>query len=130
MTNERQDFEGHTRKLLEASVDDLDGRIRSRLTQARYRALAELQHPQRASWWQWAPASAVAAVAVLAIALWAGSEYRTSAPVARATTFEDLELLVDNDVFDFVDEAPGADSYEFFEWAAVAADDGVASMGT
>jgi negative regulator of sigma E activity len=105
------DFEKRTQEVLEESVGRLDGRTRSRLTQARHAALAQLEQPARHWWRSYVPAGAAAAVAVLAVVMW-------SVPMKQQPTggpVEDLELLADADAPDFVDDG---EDLEFYEWAA------------
>ena len=105
------EFEKRTQEVLEDSIARLDGRTRSRLTQARHAALAQLEQPARHWWRSYVPAGAAAAVAVLAVVMW-------SAPLSQppaASPVEDMELLADSDAPDFVDDG---DDLEFYEWAA------------
>jgi hypothetical protein len=115
-------LERRTRALLEQSAANLDGHVRSRLTQARHAALDERRRSRaRRAWLSWAPAGAVAA-AVLGVLL-----YVRQGPVgqgpgllpATATTTDDLELLADADGIQLAEDAG---DYEFYEWAAAAAD--------
>jgi negative regulator of sigma E activity len=105
------DFEKRTHEVLEESAGRLDGRTRSRLTQARHAALAQLEKPARHWWRSYVPAGAAAAVAVLAVFMWSGPE--TQAPAASPV--EDMDLLADSDAPDFMDDG---DDLEFYEWAA------------
>lgn len=105
------DFEKRTQEVLEESAGRLDGRTRSRLTQARHAALAQLTQPARHWWRAYVPAGAAAAVAVLAVVIWSGQSVR--APTAGPV--EDMELLADADAPDF---AADGDDLEFYEWAA------------
>ncbi len=122
------EFEDRTRATLEASVERLDARTRSRLNQARQRALAEAEaaaEAREASPWQrlmrpggWVPAGVVAAAALIAVTLWVSPGGIDRAPQQarfEATTFDDLDLLADADV---VDLEAGITDYEFYEWAA------------
>ena len=104
------DLEKRTQEVLEESVARLDGRTRSRLTQARHAALAQLEHPARHWWRSYVPAGAAAAVAVLAVVMWPNPADRP-----LASPVEDMELLADSDAPDFVDDG---DDLEFYEWAA------------
>jgi len=104
------EFEKRTQEVLEESVARLDGRTRSRLTQARHAALAQLEQPARHWWRSYVPAGAAAAVAVLAVVMWTNPADR---PVANPV--EDMELLADADAPDFVDDG---EDLEFYEWAA------------
>jgi len=105
------DFEKRTQEVLEESTSRLDGRTRSRLTQARHAALAQLEQPARYWWRSYVPAGAAAGVAVLAVVMWSGPG--TQSPTANPV--EDMELLADSDAPDFVDDG---DDLEFYEWAA------------
>jgi len=106
------DFEKRTQEVLEESVGHLDGRTRSRLTQARHAALAQLEQPARHWWRSYVPAGAAAAVAVLAVVMWSGPGFDKQ-PVVGAV--DDMELLADADAPDFVDDG---EDLEFYEWAA------------
>ena len=127
--NERTEFERQSQAVLDESVARLDGRTRSRLNQARQQALAEAEALATSPWKKWftvgtlMPAGAVAAVALVALTLWSGPRgVDVSESMARGdatTTFEDLDLLADNDAFD--EEGQLAD-YEFYEWAAAEAE--------
>jgi len=105
------DFEKRTQEVLEESVGRLDGRTRSRLTQARHAALSQLEQPARHWWRSYVPAGAAAAAAVLAVFMWSGPT--TQSPTANPV--EDIELLADSDAPDFVDDG---EDLEFYEWAA------------
>ncbi|MGE0583361.1 MAG: hypothetical protein AB7P31_14660 [Steroidobacteraceae bacterium] len=115
------DFETRSRAALEASVGQLDGRVRSRLTRARHAALDELQraHRRRAAWWPLLPVATFGAAAVLAIALWTRQPEsvapRLGAPVAQATSAldpqgagprlaslssDEVDFLLGEDIFD------------------------------
>lgn len=121
-----QEFERRTRELLEERAQRLDGRIRSRLSQARHAALAAAHEGRTSAWlgrlaWHgWAPAGAVAGAAVLAVLLWAGrpegsATIRGEAPAG----FEDLELIADGETFELLESA----DQEFYEWALMQAGD-------
>jgi len=103
-----QDLEKRTREVLEESTARLDGRTLSRLTQARHAALDQLQQPARRRWNLFIPAGAAAAAAVLAVVMWSRTSTGDPSPV------DDLEMLADSDVPDFVD----GEDLEFYEWAA------------
>ncbi|HYJ41181.1 MAG TPA: DUF3619 family protein [Steroidobacteraceae bacterium] len=104
------DFEKRTQEVLDESAGRLDGHTRSRLTQARHAALAQLEQPARYWWRSYVPAGAAAAVTVLAVVMWSNPADRPS-----ASPVEDMELLADSDAPDFVDDG---DDLEFYEWAA------------
>ena len=109
------DFEKRTQEVLEESAGRLDGRTRSRLTQARHAALAELAQPARNWWRSYVPAGAAAAVAVLAVVMWPGRGIESPPVMAGASPVEDMDLLADADAPDFVDDG---EDLEFYEWAA------------
>lgn len=126
---QRTEFEQRTQAVLDASVERLDGRTRSRLNQARQRALEEYAAQRASPWKRWLapgallPAGAVAAAAIVAVTLWnAPRGLDPGASLARAdaaTAFEDLELLADGEAFS--GEGDIAD-YDFYEWAAAEAE--------
>ena len=106
------DFEKRTQEVLEESAARLDGRTRSRLTQARHAALAQLEQPARHWWRSYVPAGAAAAVAVLAVVMWSGPRARSRRRQARSKTWS---CSPTSDAPDFVDDG---DDLEFYEWAA------------
>jgi hypothetical protein len=104
------DFEKRAHEVLEESASRLDGRTRSRLTRARYAALAQLERPARQWWRSYVPAGAIAAAAVLAVLFYAGPR-TVSGPIA----VDDNEILADVEAPDFTEDT---DDVEFYEWAA------------
>ena len=119
---ELTEFERHARALLEDSAARVNGRIRSRLTQARHAALEEAS--RRPSFWRrfhlMPAASAVAAAVLIAIVLWPHSRQGESILTEGPHTGEDLELLADSDALDLVSEE--TDGGAFYEWAVDQAD--------
>jgi hypothetical protein len=111
MTNPTE-FEKRTCEILDESAGRLDGRTRSRLTQARHAALAQLGQPARHWWRSYVPAGAAAAMAVLAVVIWTNPK---SPDRPLASPVDDIELLADADAPDFVDDG---EDLEFYEWAA------------
>jgi hypothetical protein len=106
------EFEARTQVLFEESVERLDGRTRSRLTQARHAALEELRaqrkHPLRRAW---VPLGGVTIAAVLAV--WVTVGQLGPAPEDGAS----LPL----DDFDVVAAAPDLEllqDVEFYTWIA------------
>src|SRR5688572_9813852 len=98
------DFEKRTMQVLEESTARLDGRTRSRLTQARHAALAQLAQPARHWWRSYVPAGAAAAVVVLAVMMWSRPFTETVPGAQNAGPVEDIELLADAEAPDFVDD--------------------------
>ena len=106
------EFEARSQALFEESVQRLDGRTRSRLTQARHAALEELRtqrkHPLRRAWM---PVGSVTVAAVLAV--WITMGRLDPAPEDGAS----LPL----DDFDVVAAAPDLEllqDVEFYTWIA------------
>jgi hypothetical protein len=105
-------MESRARQLFDESVERLDGPTRSRLTQARYAALAELGR-RRLPAGAWLPAGALAAAAVLAVALWSGPGAGVGPAPVFAAAPADIELLTVADDLDMLGE-----DAEFYAWAA------------
>lgn len=108
-----QDFERRSRVLFDDSVDNLDMRVRSRLTQARHAALAAAAKPSSARWLTWAPAYGAVAAVVLGVALWIGHSAtdRVLATTDSRSGLEDLELVANNDQLELLQ-----DDIEFYDW--------------
>lgn len=111
-TTDQQAFEERTRSLFAESVQSLDARTRSKLTQARHVALAEL-NPSRARAWTRSRAVLVGATAAVIVTVWIGFANLGS------QTPETGELPLDD--FDIVAEAPNLElleEVEFYAWIA------------
>jgi|SRR5580693_4738130 hypothetical protein len=111
-------FEQRTRELLLQSADALPGSVRSRLTQARYAALAA--HASKATpslTRRWMPAGAVAGV-VLALFVvltpHGSSSGRLSA--MAGPPIEDIDMLTDSDAVPLNGDQDV--DFDFYEWAA------------
>lgn len=117
-------FEHRASELLRDSAEGLDGRVRSRLNQARQAALASL--PQKSHqnlrvnnlWRRWVPAGAVAAATLLALTVvnQPGVTPPGAVPaqgLVAANGLDDLEILADNDAVEMSDMP----DYDFYEWA-------------
>jgi hypothetical protein len=112
------DFERLSRQALEESVLRVDGRVRSRLNQARQAAVEAASTRRRPFFSRYltlVPTAGAAAAAVLvAMVLWhPGSELPT---LEKSTEPVDLELLADGEALDLVQDGDGSGS--FYEWAA------------
>ena len=123
------EFEHRARALLEDSVLRIDGRVRSRLNQARHAAVEEAS--RRPSFWRrfslMPAASAVAAAVLVAFVLWPHSHQGDSIIESGHGTVEDLDLLADGDALDLVsDETDGG---AFYEWAVEQSDSNETSTG-
>lgn len=114
MTADNRNFETRARAAFDASVAGIDGSTRSKLTQARQRALAEMAaRPRLRAGWM--PIGAAAAAAVLAVALSVGREPMTTpgaAPMLAAAPGEVFDLLAAVEELDLL-----AEDVEFYAWA-------------
>jgi hypothetical protein len=116
------EFERRTRTMLEESVTRIDGRVRSRLNQARHAAVEAAtarRRPLFSRLYTLVPtAGAVAAALMVAMVLWhgGGRQATVESPVGVPQT-QDLDLLADSDGLDLVEDG-GDGSGSFYEWAA------------
>jgi hypothetical protein len=117
MTGDESGFEARAREALNARVESVDGRTRSRLNRARQAALA--QHATGAGERTfrvpglWLPGGVLASAAVLALAVWVARPVAgPTAPVAEASPLEDAEILSSSEGPDLV-----ADDADFYAWA-------------
>jgi len=134
MNDTNSEFEKHARALLEDSVQRVDGRIRSRLNQARHAAIEEAS--RRSGFWSrfglrrftlMPAAGAVAAAVLVAFVLWPHShngDSLTTETGGRAS-MEDLDLIADSDALDLVSDE--TDTGQFYEWAVDQGDSNEAS---
>ena len=107
--NVDKDLEQRAKRAFDASVTAVDAATRSRLTQARYRALAELR--SRRSFWRTAlaPVGAAAALAVVAwLVVW---QTPPTAGVVQEASLGDLEILLGEEDLEMLDE-----ELEFYGW--------------
>ena len=125
-------FEMRSRALFQDSVDGLDMRIRSRLTQARSAALeaaSESRRPWLFGWKMWAPATGVTAAAILGLGLWIGSPIGHQAATLSnvQSNLEDLDLVASTDEgsADAMDMLQ--DDIDFYDFADKAANSGPAA---
>ena len=112
------EFERQTRLVLEGSVMRIDGRIRSRLNQARHAALAEASRGRPVFWRRFMlmpAAGAVAAAVMVAFVLWPHSPQ--GGLESGHTTVEDLDLVADSDALDLVSDGSDGSDGAFYEWA-------------
>jgi hypothetical protein len=125
MSVERADggseFEQQARALLEQSAEQLPGAVRSRLTQARYAALAAQQARGPSFARRWVPAGAAVAAALALLVVYvphmreAADNPLVNAGLANAG-LEDIELLTDSDAVPLNGDQDMDD--DFYEWAA------------
>jgi anti-sigma-K factor RskA len=114
------DFERQSRLMLEESVRRIDGRVRSRLNQARQAAVETAANQRRPVFWRsftLVPTAGAAAAALLVTMVLWHREPQIELPVAEmGHPAEDLDLLADGEGLDLVQEGDGSGS--FYEWAA------------
>jgi len=120
------ELEAQARVLLAESVTRIDGRIRSRLNEARQAAVAESLRKRRRPAFLHGfllvpTAGAVAAAVLVAMVLWP-HQPQGGLPVSDGgqVMAQDLDLIADGEGLDMVEESDGA----FYEWAAAQADVG------
>lgn len=105
---DRERLEQRAQALFEESVERLDARTRSKLTQARHAALDEIKKgsPQ----WRWlrAPAGGLAAITVAAIVIGAWQGHRTSSE--PAVPLDDFDIVADGDNLEMLRDV------EFYAW--------------
>ena len=115
------EFERRTRTMLEESVTRIDGRVRSRLNQARHAAVEAAtarRRPLFSRLFTLVPtAGAAAAALMVAMVLWHGGGRQPVEPPAGVPQTQDLDLLADSDGLDLVQDG-GDGSGSFYEWAA------------
>src|SRR5687768_15593537 len=102
-------FERRTKRLFDESVGALDAATRSRLTQARHRALEE-RPPRGRSWARsLVPAGMVAPTALVAwLVVWQPPQPNDDVQTAQLT---DLEILLGEEDLEMLDE-----EIEFYGW--------------
>lgn len=111
MTDEQRPeerFEAKAKRLFDESVQGIDGQTQSRLNRGRQKALAELARRPANLLAVWAPATGVAAAAVVAVVLWSGN--RPPAEIGAASSAADLEILLDEDSLEMLEDL------EFYSW--------------
>ncbi len=123
-------WESRSRTLFRDSVDKLDMRVRSRLTQARHAAL-DAAASDRRRWFLrtriWTPAAGVTAAALLGAALWLGTASSNHGAAGEQPNLEDLDMVASSD------GGPGdamemlQDDLEFYDFADKAANSGPAA---
>ena len=126
---ENEAFELRSRALFQDSVDGLDMRIRSRLTQARSAALEAAQgaRPWLFGWKMWAPAAGVTAAAILGVGLWIGSPIGHQAATLAESNIEDLDLVASTDEGSTDAMEMLQDDIDFYDFADKAANPGPAA---
>ena len=108
--NDDRPLEEQAKSLFDDSVERLDAETLSKLNQGRQAALAELEDTSPAKQWlRWAPATGVAAAAVVAVMVLRGPAVETPRPDSEAMDFEllmtedSLEMLEELDFYSSID---------------------------
>jgi len=124
-------FEMRSRALFQDSVEGLDMRIRSRLSQARSVALegAASRRPWLFGWKMWTPAAGVTAAAILGVALMVGSPFghHPATLTDAQSNFEDLDLLASSDEGSADAMEMLQDDIDFYDFADKTANPGPAA---
>jgi hypothetical protein len=104
------DFERHTKRVFDDSVAALDAATRSRLTQARHRALGEAKVGRTRGWrWSLVPAGTLAAMALVVwFTVW---EAPPATDAVASAPLDDLEILLGDEDLEMLDE-----ELEFYGW--------------
>jgi hypothetical protein len=111
MSEQKDDerFTKRAKQLFDESVQDIDAQSQSRLNRGRQKALSEMgRHPAMGAFGIWAPATGIAAAAVIAVTLWTGN--RQAIDVAPPSTATDFEILLNVDSLEMLEEL------EFYSW--------------
>ncbi len=110
MTREdkQAEFERRIKTMLDEGDKELDGRVLSRLTQARHAAIGSLDKRRR-SYSTWVPAAAVAGASVFALMLWLGQQ-SPGAEGPQVAVLEDLEFMLSEEDLEFLEDL------EFYAW--------------
>ena len=107
---ESRDFEERARALFEDSVERLDAGTRSKLTQARNRALDEVNAGRVRRRWLWAPVGGAALAAVVAVVMVSGGLRSGTETGAGAMALEDIDIVADSENLDMLEDV------EFYQW--------------
>jgi len=110
MNEPNDQFGKKAKAAFDASVDKLDAATLSKLNASRHRALEELTRPTR-QWSRWAPATGVAAAALLAV-IWLQSPTAVQ-DAAGPVNVMDMEILLGEDSIEMLEEL------EFYSWIDV-----------
>ena len=107
----QQDFERRSREVLNEGAEAIGADVRSRLTQARIKAVEEARKPAAPAAWMRSllPAGGLAAVVAVALLAWQGGERLGEGPGERSG--EALEIVAMADDYD-----PLEDDVEFYQW--------------
>ena len=105
----RSGLERSTKTVFDETVARTDGATRSRLNQARNRAMAELDAPRPGWAGAWLPAGAATAAGLVLLVLMLGRLPDSDTALAP-TVATDLEILLETDDLELIEEL------EFYAW--------------
>ena len=103
-------LEVRSRELFESSVERLDARTRSRLNQARQRALDEIRKGTARRYWLTVPLGGLATAAVITLLLIRGGEPAAVRSENGTLLLDDLDIVADSDSFEMIRDI------EFYAW--------------
>jgi hypothetical protein len=103
-------FEARSKELFDESVERLDGRTRSKLTQARHAALEELRDGKTRWHGFRLPAAALATVAVAAVLVVTWTGLNQSAAPGGGLPLDDFDIVADSDNLEMLQDV------EFYAW--------------
>ncbi len=105
-------LEERAKLLFDESVSSLDPQTRSKLTQARYRALEEPEGSAPAGWRpRWIPAGVLAAGVLVVVMLWQGQPaVSPDTPAFDVAALSDLEIILGDGDLGLLQEL------EFYAW--------------
>jgi len=107
-----QEFERRSREVLAAGAESLGADVRSRLTQARFKALEQLEKPASPAWIRaLVPAGGLAAVALVAVMAWHGVTGRMDFGPTDSGRGDVLEVVAMADDYELLQ-----DDVEFYQW--------------
>lgn len=108
-----ESFEERSRELFDSSVERLDARTRSRLNQARQRALDEIKKGSTRRYWLGAPLGGLAAAALIAVLLIRGGGESAAPHLENGSLLlDDFDIVADTDSFEMIQDV------EFYSWLA------------
>lgn len=107
---DRSPLEDRSKALFDASVAGLNANIRSRLTQARHAAVAEVAR-QRTPWTsrRWMPVTGAVTAALIGV-IFLLPDKTPQQPFRDALAADDMTLLLDGDNLDLIEDM------EFYAW--------------
>ncbi len=107
-----RDFERRSREALTQSAEGLSAEMRSRLTQARFKAVEEARKPTAPLWIRaLVPAGGLAAAAVVALLAWNGATGNGGRLPSDSGRGDALEVIAMADDYDLLEN-----DVEFYQW--------------